>query len=245
MVMDISKPTTGPIACPDGKVTGAPVSPFFGASEANRDLQFVAPEIDFNGGYYVAKTDKLLLSAEIVNYTNDTKQIYCQTEMEYLPGKTPGAIDIGLQVLEVDQCSTPPATAATTLTNMISSLSNAVTGKPVPQDHKPSMEGMIMPPKNQTKWSLQSKEMRLTQDGYILFRRGHMHDGGDAVLLKINNHTICESKATYGGGTFSKKGGEGTWDTISRMGECHEPIRVRKGDGVVVEARFDLGMHPA
>src|ERR1700712_4059256 len=129
MVMDKSKSTTGPIACPDGKVTGAPVSPFFGASEANRDLQFVAPEVDFNGGYYVAKTDRLMLSAEIVNYTNDTKQIYCQTELEYIPGKPAGAIDIGLQVLEVDQCSAPPTTAASALTGMIGTLSSAVTGK--------------------------------------------------------------------------------------------------------------------
>lgn len=245
MVMDMSKSTTGPIACPDGKVTGAPVSPFFGASEANRDLQFVTPEVNFNGGYYVARTDRLLLSAEIVNYTNDTKQIYCQTEMEYIPGKPAGAIEIGLQVLEVDQCSVSPATAASTLTSMMGKLGSAVTGKAPPE--APMMEGMIMAPKDQKKWSMQSKDMLITQDGYILFRRGHMHDGGEAVLLKINGKAICESKALYGGDTFQSSdtlSGQ-KWETISKMAECHDPVKVIKNDKISVEARFDLEAHPA
>lgn len=244
MVMDMSKSPMGPIACPDGKTTGAPVSPFFGASEANRDLQFVAPDVDFNGGYYVATTDKLMLSAELVNYTNDTKQVFCQTELEYIPGKPAGAIEIGLQVLEVDQCSAPAQTNAEKMAAAAGKLGGLITGKPPAE--APMMEGMIMIPKGKKQWEMKSKDMIITQDGYILFRRGHMHDGGDAVLLNINGKPICESKATYGGETFSSSTPDGKkWETISNMAECHDPVKVLKNDKISVEAKFDVEAHPS
>jgi hypothetical protein len=223
MVLDTSKSTTGPIACPGGKVTGAPVSPLMGASEANRDLLFVAPEIDFNGGYYVGKADKIMLSAEIVNYTNDTKKIYSVTEMEYVPGLPKGALDTGLQIIDVTQC-------------------DSSTGGM--QGHSGS-EGMIMAPKDKKKFSVESKKMSITQDGFILFRRGHMHDGGDEVVLKINNNTICDSKAIYGGTEQSAVSADGKkWETISKMLECHDVVKVKKGDELTVQANFDLEKHP-
>ncbi|QDS69951.1 hypothetical protein FKW77_002402 [Venturia effusa] len=245
MVMDMSKSAKGPIACADGKTTGAPVSPFFGASEANRDLQFVAPGVDFNGGYYVDKNDKLMLSAELVNYSNETKQIYCQTELEYLPGKPAGAIEIGLQVLEVDQCSAPAQTTTQMMSEYAGKLEALITGKP--PANAPMMEGMIMAPKDKKKWKMKSKEMTITQDGYILFRRGHMHDGGDAVLLNVNGKPICESKATYGGETFSTadNGSGKKWETISNMAMCVDPVKVSKNDQISVEARFDTEAHPS
>ncbi|KAE9964922.1 hypothetical protein BLS_007981 [Venturia inaequalis] len=246
MVMDMSKSPTGPIACPDGKVTGAPVSPFFGASEANRDLQFVAPGIDFNGGYYVGKNDKLMLSAELVNYTNKTKDVYAQTEMEYVPGKPTGAIEIGLQVLEVDQCSAPPQTTTQMVSSWMGKLGGLVTGK-APADSG-MMEGMIMAPKDKKQWEMTSKEMSITQDGFILFRIGHIHDGGEAVYLNINGQPICESKATYGGESFSTNdnGVSGKkWETISNMATCVEPVKVMKNDKISVSAKFDTEAHPS
>lgn len=246
MVMDMTKSPMGPIACPDGKTTGAPVSPFFGASEANRDLQFVAPAVNFNGGYYVAKTDKLMLTAELVNYSNDTKQIYLQSELEYLPGKPAGAIEIGLQVLKVDQCSAPAPTTSQILSGYMGKLGGLITGK-APAE-APMMEGMIMVPKDKKKWDMKSKKMIITQDGYILFRRGHMHDGGDAVLLNINGKSICESKATYGGESFSTadNGVSGKkWETISNMATCIDPVKVLKNDKISVGAKFDTEAHPS
>lgn len=247
MVMDISKSPMGPIACPDGKATGAPVSPFFGASEANRDLQFVAPGVDFNGGYYVSSTDKLMFSAELVNYTNQTKQVYAQTEMEYIQGKPPGYIEIGLQVLEVDQCSAPPQTTQQMAQGFMSKLGGLISGK-APAGEMPMMEGMIMVPKDKKKWEMKSKEMTITQDGYILFRRGHMHDGGLAVDLNINGQPICESTATYGGESFSTtdNGVSGQkWETISNMKACVDPVKVSKNDKISVGAKFDTEAHPS
>jgi hypothetical protein len=225
MVIDMTKSTTGPIACPDGKVTGEPVSPLMGASEANRDLLFVAPEVDFNGGYYIGKSDKLMLSAEIVNYTNDTKQIYSVTEMEYVPGRPRGSLDMGLQILDVGQCDTKAGAGG------MSGMSGG--------------EGMIMAPKDKKVFSVESKKMSITQDGFILFRRGHMHDGGEDVVLKVNNNTICDSKAIYGGDTQSVTSASGKkWETISKMTECHDVVKVKKGDELTVQANFNLEKHP-
>jgi hypothetical protein len=222
MVLDLKKSTTGPIACPDGKVTGAPVSPLMGSSEANRDLLFVAPEVDFNGGYYIGKSAQIMLSAEIVNYTNDTKKIYSVTEMEYVPGRPRGSLDTGLQIIDVGQCEVKGSTAGMA-----------------------GMEGMIMAPKDKKIFSVESKKMSITQDGFILFRRGHMHDGGDGVVLKINNNTICNSKAIYGGDTQSTTSASGKkWETISHMAECHDVVKVKKGDELTVQANFDLEKHP-
>lgn len=146
MVMDMSKSPMGSIACPDGKTTGGPVSPFFGASEANRDLQFAAPAVNFNGGYYVSRADKSMLSAELVNNSNDTKQIYCQTELEYLPENPAGAIEISLQVLEVDQCSEPAQTTSQMLSGCMGKLGGLITGQ-APAE-APMMKGMVMIPSN-------------------------------------------------------------------------------------------------
>jgi hypothetical protein len=36
-----------------------------------------------------------------------------------------------------------------------------------------------------------------------------------------------------------------TWETISNMAECYEPIKVVKGDSILLEANYDLERHPA
>ena len=39
--------------------------------------------------------------------------------------------------------------------------------------------------------------------------RGHIHDGGDHIVLKLNDKVICDSKAIYGKDTRDGKGGMG------------------------------------
>lgn len=80
--------------------------------------------------------------------------------------------------------------------------------------------------------------------------------------MTINGNVVCESKARYGGGSQVLKGEDGmssyacikfmlthsigkAWETLSSMGECNEPIKLKKGDQVVVEARYDFEAHPA
>jgi hypothetical protein len=69
-----------------------------------------------------------------------------------------------------------------------------------------------------------------------------LHDGGVSVPLMINNQTVCESKATYGG---KGKEAEGGWATLSEMTECGDMIPVKKGDILTISANYDLEAHPA
>lgn len=71
-----------------------------------------------------------------------------------------------------------------------------------------------------------------------------MHDSGTAVNLYVNGNLTCASKATYGGagGTINVNGK--TWSTIAKMGECNEPIAVKKGDKLKLEATYNTIEHP-
>jgi hypothetical protein len=68
-----------------------------------------------------------------------------------------------------------------------------------------------------------------------------MHDGGTALLVKVNNQTVCQSEAQYA------KGGKeaGTWDALSGMSICSDLIPVKKGDQLSIVAKYDLDLHPA
>jgi hypothetical protein len=63
-----------------------------------------------------------------------------------------------------------------------------------------------------------------------------MHDGGTGVNMYVNNKLYCRSKALYGGpgGTVKVDGKE--WATIATMTECNDPIPVKKGDKLKIEA---------
>ena len=95
------------------------------------------------------------------------------------------------------------------------------------------------------KTTITGKDMPITQDGTILSMRGHMHDGGDALKLFINDKEVCESKATYGGSESTLSGPDGKkWETISAMTECNNPIKIRAGDNLRIVADFDTKLHP-
>ncbi|RDI85061.1 hypothetical protein Vi05172_g5044 [Venturia inaequalis] len=101
-------------------------------------------------------------------------------------------------------------------------------------------------PEGKTQFGFTSKEMEITGDGWILTRRGHVHDGGTTVSIIVNNATICDSTAIYGTNGQTLKNADGSqWQTVSAMSECNEPTKVKKGDKVVIDARYDLDLHPA
>jgi hypothetical protein len=102
----------------------------------------------------------------------------------------------------------------------------------------------LRPPPGKKVFDMKSKDITILQDGYILQRRGHMHDGGTGMVLKINDKVVCDSKAEYGAsGTFKGDGGAEV-QALSGMKECIEPVAVKRGDRLTIEAYFDLDQHP-
>jgi hypothetical protein len=91
--------------------------------------------------------------------------------------------------------------------------------------------------------------MSFTEDGSIILAKGHLHDGGVAMHLKINRKTggpfQCSSRATYGGNIASGNGGHGHGETISDMTNCNDkPVKVKAGDTMTMTSEYDLKAHP-
>ncbi|QDS77201.1 hypothetical protein FKW77_002619 [Venturia effusa] len=104
----------------------------------------------------------------------------------------------------------------------------------------------IHAPKGQTKFSVNSTNIIIARDGYIVNQRGHVHDGGIDVVLQVNGKTVCHSKATYGGEGHTAKTADGkVWETIAATSTCWEPIKVSRGDKLFMEAHYDLELHPS
>jgi hypothetical protein len=43
------------------------------------------------------------------------------------------------------------------------------------------------------------ENLTFQHDGIIFGAYGHLHDGGDMVIVAVNGKTICESKTEYSG----------------------------------------------
>jgi Stress up-regulated Nod 19 len=190
-----------------------PGSYFGGSASDGAPSIFNTPDGMFNSGYFLGKQSKVIMSAELINYAKETKKIYAVTEIDYLPGDTPGMMDTSVGIMSVNQCDSIP-------------------------------NPFLRPPVGKKIFDMRSKDITILQDGFMLSRRGHMHDGGTGMVLKINDKVVCDSKAEYGGsGTFK---GENSKDiqALSGMKECNDPVPIKKGDSLSIEAYFDLDKHP-
>jgi len=104
----------------------------------------------------------------------------------------------------------------------------------------------IVPKATDKHLNLTSRAFPVMNDGYLVGAKGHLHDGGDNLILKVNNVTVCDSKAVYGGAASTAKMADGTtWETINHMTQCQEPVPVKKGDVLTVHANYDFVLHPS
>lgn len=106
--------------------------------------------------------------------------------------------------------------------------------------------GGIHPPKGQSKFAVKSSSIVALRDGWIINARGHMHDGGIDIEFKINDKTVCDSRAVYGGEGHTAKTTDGkTWETIRESTYCNNTIPVKKGDKIFMQANYDVDLHPS
>ena len=64
------------------------------------------------------------------------------------------------------------------------------------------------------------------------------------MVLYLNGKLICNSEAVYGGKQGTLIEGGQKWETISRMQDCHDPFKVKKGDLLKMVAVYDTLKHP-
>jgi hypothetical protein len=218
-IFDIGKATESMFQC--GPLKTGPVQSgmkmmgsYFGGSAADGAPSiFSTPDGSFNSGYYLSKSSKVIMSAELVNYAKEQKNIYAVTEVDFIPGSPAGIMDTTVGIMSVTQCDRLP---------------------------NPFLRG----PDSQKVFEFRSKGITATMDGYILQRRGHMHDGGTGMLFKINDKIVCNSTALYGSGQTLKGANGKEVDALIGMGECNEPVPIKRGDQIQIEAYFDLEKHP-
>jgi hypothetical protein len=78
-----------------------------GDGSAGSGSAFAAKNSPVKSGVYIAKSDSFQFSSEIVNYDKVEKDIYLTLDFEYVAGKIPGLLDVGMGALSVVDCFQP------------------------------------------------------------------------------------------------------------------------------------------
>jgi hypothetical protein len=78
-----------------------------GGGSAGSGAAFAGKNSDIKTGAFIGETDKFQVSSEIVNYDPKEKEIYISLDFEYVSGKSPGLMNVGMGALSVDDCSAP------------------------------------------------------------------------------------------------------------------------------------------
>jgi hypothetical protein len=144
--------------------------------------------------------------------------------MEYVPGKPAGMLAANAIPINLGMCDGTAGMKAIM---------------------EPMAKGMTASGSRQ--FSLAGKDITISRDGYFLNWRGHMHDGGDSMVAKINGKEVCSSHALYGGPGHEGVSPSGqAWTMINSMQFCtpNTPIKVSKGDKLTISGNFDLVTHP-
>jgi hypothetical protein len=87
---------------PDGAVfVGGGGSAGSGAAFAGKN------SVDVKTGIYIGTAAKFAVAAEVVNYDPRDKDLYFTLDLEYVPGKEQGLLNVGMGALSVDDCTNP------------------------------------------------------------------------------------------------------------------------------------------
>jgi hypothetical protein len=77
-----------------------------------------------------------------------------------------------------------------------------------------------------------SMPMSVLSDATIVWARGHLHAGGEKMVISINGKPVCTSLPKY-----DSKG------VITTMSLCPEPIPLTRGQSVTISSTYDLTKH--
>lgn len=235
LVVDMAKTKPTKIAeCPDGTGVGMGVPLFSGSAEDGGGSLYSTKNGEFPSGYYLPKNSRVMITGDVVNYKDETQEIYSLTDIQYIEGQPKALMQAANQIWDLGRCSGDS-----------------------------EMTGALRPPPGQKKWSIQSSPMKIVQDGYILaFRKlsirsalvfitshellgGHLHDGGVSLDAELNGKQICSSQAIYNGAPLNKDKPEEK--SVNEMAYCYpaDPIKVSVGDTIMLKAHYDFEAHPA
>jgi hypothetical protein len=90
----------------------------------------------------------------------------------------------------------------------------------------------LTPKISQTGPAISEASMRIDRDTTILWARGHMHSGGDRMVLYVNGKENCVSRPTYDSD-----------GVITAMSLCRTPISLKRGSTLKLRSVYDLTKH--
>jgi hypothetical protein len=221
LVYDMGKPQKSSFSCDNGKAARyvpVPGTVVMGGAAEDAEAHYSTKAVpEKKTGYHIKKNSPILMNIDIVNYNKDDMNVYASVDMEYIVGANAEYLDASPVFVPVTVC-----------------------------DRAAIVPGIVQIPKGQSKWSLKSTGLIAAEDSILFLFRGHMHDGGSNIEVKINDKTVCNSQALYGGpGHVGRNSDGGKWETIRDMVTCPEGVVVKKGDSISLNANYDLDAHPA
>jgi hypothetical protein len=233
LVYDLGKPQKPSFGCDNGRAIRylpVPGTVMMGGAAEDAEAHYAttataAPE-GRRTGYHVKKNSPIMLTIDIVNYNKQDMDVYASADMEYMPSRptaSPSSSSSSSSYLDASSVFVPVAAC----------------------DAGAVLPGIVATPKGLTSWSVKSTGLVMAEDSILFLFRGHMHDGGTNIEVKVNGRTVCDSRALYGGPGHVGRNSDGTaWETIRDMVTCPEGVVVRKGDKIDLDANYDIVAHP-
>jgi hypothetical protein len=169
------------------------------------DTVFTSPDGKYNSGFHLTRP-RLVIQYDIVNYNPTAKDVYLDVEIEYvdgLQGKNAGQILKGVDSKFIIRRVQQELMIIATPRLSISGPAET----------------------NSTKF-------QVTADSTIIWARGHLHAGGEKMILLINDKEVCTSVPKYNDA-----------NVITSMSLCPEAIPLKKRDTMSIRAIYDLKRH--
>jgi hypothetical protein len=105
LFLDLDKGAQTVATCPNGIPVQPPgMSVLTGSSEDKGGAFYTSMDGKFNSGYYVGKNDKVIMNSDMVNYSNQTKELYWLVDIQYIEGKVPDHLEVVNQLWSVGTC---------------------------------------------------------------------------------------------------------------------------------------------
>jgi hypothetical protein len=101
---DLGHPVTQFLSCGTAAANMIPISVFMAGGLEASEFKFATGNSSLHSGYYIGKDAKIQINVDIVNYDNETKDLYMVSELEYLPGKQPKMLPAEQSVINIGLC---------------------------------------------------------------------------------------------------------------------------------------------
>jgi hypothetical protein len=175
LFLDISKGfSSSDLQCGDDKSKFIPIINSIAGSAADASgqepwLNTTRPTV----GNFIDASHKVFLTGDLVNYNNETKEVYMVSEMQYVEGKAKGTMETSINIVAVGTCE-----------------AKGLLG--------PLGLYFLKPPRDQKKWTIKGGGLEIKDDGKLLAVRGHMHGQYWQYIFRIDSYKFFRWRGEYG-----------------------------------------------